>query len=900
MRIDASSDVQGHTSLEWEDFISGALSDASFSFEEANFCNGFSCSPTAVTAINEALIARTVSAGEGGLVIAISDYQKEALAHCLNEAIAATKRAGESRVSPLPENTHRSDVLCFGDTVVEFKEITPDSESDDDRVWFICNGERTSLPLSRLPMLHHCANQDMPRKARVKEKKSFGTLAKDYRGRDKLERTMLDGCSSIPSAIGLAIPSSRVPNTTPTQFNKGIIRMAGKAMRIADILPSAHFSSKTELEVDYEYPADVTPAVVLSSRDVRNAGKGRLSDFLNYLDDGGVLSEVVVELDNALEIDDGYINDIIDIAKSYHVPVIIFCDLVTASSAVFERELRFPVFCWNTPEIKSVLGISKTIHSPLRFSAQQINFCSRFGSVMMGYTEPPEGVNDAACELFNLVDDSHALPEREQEALVDLLRLFGQMLRRTCACSKAISEKASVQLSAIQERLCGDNSSKSLSPSQEQAIVRICELLRRLTAQGFVPPKEEKVWERIDAMEGEPLYLVVSNAGTRDEERCYWNLGLQSSYTSSNNLVVLSLHDFMRTDLSGMAAYTILSGWFNREEIGRILMSGNSKYYYSLLYTGSNLESAWRQRAEKYWEKCEERETKASSTTLKRLGISRQTSNDSRRRGKWCECAPDTPSTLENLSEAFRIVSNRIDTTAHQGDEGVPARPVFFSNGDVCWLECSEARHARLITVTGCLAADGEPVRKPASLLEPGDVVLKIDNDDDLICDAGSHSNDYAIMLARARAWYKPIQDARANNGVLPRQAIKMIQSSGCKRGLQTIRKWITDDTCIAPEDDNDIRAIGMAFGTPFSDEDIKRMRAAEKYCLGKRIRKGKTVTNESIRLFIEEVRRANSFDAAELQFAKTYASQGELKVYYVDWVGDERVTTRRLGWHTE
>ena len=91
---------------------------------------------------------------------------------------------------------------------------------------------------------------------------------------------------------------------------------------------------------------------------------------------------------------------------------------------------------------------------------------------------------------------------------------------------------------------------------------------------------------------------------------------------------------------------------------------------------------------------------------------------------------------------------------------------------------------------------------------------------------------------------------------------------------------------------------IGEAFNTPFSDEDIKRMRTAEKICLGKRISKGRSVTNESIRLFVEEARRENSFEAAEQQFAKAHSDQGELRVFYVDWVGDERVTTRR-GWYT-
>lgn len=898
MRADASSSEQSHPSFSWEDFVAEALSNSSFYFEKVSFDNEFSCEPTALTAVNTALIARAISLGEEGIVIAASDYHKEALVYCLNEVIAATKRAGKSRTSPLPENTQCNDVLCFGKTIVEFLETGPDLEYGCDRAWFICNGERTSLPVSMLPMLHRCKNQDRPSSVRGKDKKGIATLAKEYRKRDELERIMLDGCSSISSAIGLAIPLCRVPNTTPTQLSKGALHVAGKTIQIAGILPSAHFTGKTKLEIDYDYPADTIPALVLSSRDTENACRGKLSDFLNYLDDGGELSSVVVELDNEFVVDDGYINDIIDIARGYHVPVIIFCDLITANSAVFERELHFPVISWNTSELRSVYEMTKGSRSSFSLSAQQMNYLQRSGSLMMGYTEPPEGVNDAARELFEIVDNSPALPDREQDALIGLLRLFGQMLRRTCVCGKTVAQKTSTQLVEIEDRLCGNRSSKTLSPAQVRAVANICNLLRRLAIKGETPPKQEKVWERVKALGGDPLYLVVSNAGSRDEERRYWQYALECGGKPLDSLIVLSLHEFMRTDLSRESSYAILSGWFNREEIGRILMSGNSKTYYSLLYQGDNLESAWRQRTEKHWAKNERKATRGNVSTLKRLGISQRVSDDDKQSSKWLDYAPDTPSVLENLSDALRKASNRTDNASHHGDGAAPARPVYFTNGDVCWLECSDALHDHLITVTDCLSVEGEPVRKPASLLEPGDVVLRIANDDDLVSDTNSHSDDYAKILAQARAWHKPIEDARLSNQVLPQQAVRLIQASGCKRGKQTILKWVTDDACIAPKNDDDIRAIGRAFSTPFSDEDIRKMRTAERFCHGRRISKGKLVIKESIGLFIEEARNENSFEAAERRFAEMHSSQGELGVFYVDWVGDERVTTRR-GWYT-
>lgn len=902
MRVESGLAEQGYSALSWEEFISGALSGASFNFEKASFDGGFSCEPTAVTAVNMALIYRAISTGEKGVVIAVSDYQKEALAYCLNVAIDSTRLAGLNRDNPLPEDVHRDNLLCFDNVVTKYLDVISDSEFGE-RAQFIFNGEYTSLPIAKLPVLHHCAGQNTLSKARSRAKigarSSFGTLAAHHRTRDEVERAMLDGCSSISSAIGLAIPSCRVPNTTPTQLNKGQLRMAGRTIQIASILPSAHFTGKTELKTDYAYPADITPALVLSSRDVDNAGRGKLSDFLNYLDDGGALSAIVIELDNEFAVDDGYINDIIDVAGNGHVPVIIFCDLVTASSAVFENELRFPVISWGTSELKSVYDVARNNGSSLSLSAQQLNYLHRSGSVMMGYTEPPEGADDAARKLYEIVDNSYDLSEREQNALVNLLRLFGQMLRRTCVCSNRVAQTTFARLGEIEERLCGEKSSKTLSPVQGQMIDNICSLLRRLAARGEIPPKQEKVWERIIALDGDPLYLVVSDAGSCDEERRYWSYALERGEKSLDSLTVLNLHEFMRTDLSEESAYVIFSGWFNREEIGRALMSGNSRFYYSLLYLGDNLESAWSQKAETYWAKNERRVIRSNVMTLNRLGISRQVSAGDEKCDEQHAQSGALLFAVDNLSDALRVVGNRTDANSHRGDDGVPARPVYFTDGDICWLECSEAYHARLITVTDCLSADGEHVRKPAALLEPGDVVLKIDNDDALVSDADSQSNDYERALSQARAWYKPIEDARVNNRVLPRQAMHLIQLNGCKREKQTIRRWVTDDTCIAPDDDNDIRIIGRAFDAPFSDEDIKKMRVAEKYCLGSRISKGRSVTDESIRLFVEEARKANSFEVAERHFSEKYANQGELKVYYVDWVGDERMTTHRLGWYS-
>ena len=902
MRVDSGLAAQGYSTLSWEEFISDALSGASFNFEKASFDSGFSCRPTAVTAVNAALIDRIISAGERGVVIAVSDYQKEALAYCLNVAIDSTISAGLSRNNPLPVDVRRGNLLCFDNVVIKYSDVIYDPEFGE-LAQFIFKGEFTSLPIAKLPVLHHCVSQDAPPRARsgakIGARSSFGKLAAHHRARDEMERVMLDGCSSISSAIGLAIPSSRVANTTPTQLNKGLLCVAGRSMQMASVLPSAHFTGKTELKIDYAYPADITPALVLSARDANNAGRGKLSDFLNYLDDGGAFSAIVVELDNEFAVDDGYINDIVDIAGDNHIPVIIFCDLVTANSAVFENELHFPVISWSTSELKSVYDVARNNGSSLSLSAQQLNYLHRSGSVITGYTEPPEGTDDAARELFEIVNCSYDLPEREQSALVSLLRLFGQMLKRTCACSNKVAQMTSARLEEIEEMLCGEKSSRTLSPVQEQMIDNICSLIRRLTARGEIPPKQEKVWERIIALDGDPLYLVVSDAGSRDEERRYWRYALERGGKSLDSLTVLSLREFMRMDRSEDPAYAIFSGWFNREDIGRALMSGNSRFYYSLFYLGSNLESAWRQKAETYWAQSERRAIRSNVTMLNRLGISRQVSDGGEKSDEQRAQSGASPFAADNLSDALRIVGNRIDTNSHRGDDGVPARPVYFTDGDICWLECSEANHARLITVTDCLSADGEHVRKPAALLEPGDVVLKIDNDDALVSDADSQSNDYERAFSQARAWYKPIEDAHANNSVLPRQAIHLIQLNGCKRGKQTIRRWVTDDTCIAPDDDNDIRIIGKAFGAPFSDEDIKMMRAAEKYYLGSRISKGRSVADESVRLFVEEARKANSFEVAERQFTEKYANQGELKVYYVDWVGDERMTTQRLGWYS-
>lgn len=896
MYVGANPDVQAHSPLSWEDFISSVLSGPTFEFEDASFGDGFTCAPTAVTAVNRALIARAFSNGLNGLVIAVSDYQKEALAYCLNNAILSTKSAGENRRDVLPSNIRQNDVLCFGDVVLKFQEITPDPIYGD-RAWFIYNGERASLPVSKLPALHRCASQEMPPKARGGL--GLGTMATKHCACDLTERTMLDGCSSISAAIGLAIPSSRVPNTTPTHLSDGYFIISGKTLKIKHVLPSAHFTGNTELKSDYGHPADITPALVLSSRDTYNAGRGKLTDYLNYLDEGGVLSAVVVELDSASLIDDGYINDINDIMKGHRVPVIIFCDLVTASSSVFRDELHLPVFCWNTAELDSVHNILKDVSSPLSLSAQQLNYLQQSGSVMMGYTEPPEGVNEAAQGIFTLVDDCSDLPDREQRALVDLLRLFGQMLRRTCICSKSVAREVALQLEEIEGRLCGESSSKTLSPTQEHTVHFVCRLLRRLTTRGAILPKQEKIWERVVALEGEPLYLVVSNAGSRDEERRYWNHALEYDGKPSDSLIVLNVHEFMRTDLSEANSYTILSGWFNREEIGRILMSGNSKYYYSLLYMGSNLESTWRLGAEKGWKKAERRASELNAAMLERLNVLRRIVPEGKQEDERHEHAESRLDSLVDLCDAMRVASGNIDSSVNRGGEGTVARPVYFTNGDTCWLECTDSHHARLITVTDCLSEDGSPVRKSADLLEPGDVVLKIDNDDDLVSDIESHSNKYAEIFARARAWHKPIEEAYLANRVLPGQAIHLIQSGGCKRGAQTIRKWISDDTCIAPEDDDDIRIIGRVFGAPFSDEEIRKIRVAEKYCLGRRIHRGRTMTNKSVKLFAEEARHANSFEDAETEFSRKYGDQGELKVYYVDWVGDERVTTCRLGWHT-
>lgn len=880
----------------WEEFLSDALKNAHFLAKDAVFSNGFSCSPTAVTAINGALIDLAIANGAPGLIISVNDYQKEALAYCLNWAVGKAIDAGTQRIDVLPHNVKQDDLLCADNAIIRFIEKTFDDEFGD-RVSYVYNSVKSSMPLSKMPILHPCKANSKPQ-IRPKER-SFSTVASRLSGYGDIERALMNGCSTISSAIGLAIPSSRVPNATPTQLHKGTLHIGETEHPIDSILPTAHFRHDRDLVIDYSHPAQATPAVVLTSREESYGGRGDLYNFLSYLDAGKPLSAIVIELDSAFAIDDGYINDIKDISAGYHVPVILFCDQVTARDLSREVDLGFPIFRWNIPELQALRNVANSFDGGLDLSPQQTNYLLTREIILAA--EPPAGSSEAASALFNLADNSPELPEREEIALSSLLRLFGQMLRRTCICGKTIAQITQNQLGEIEDTLCGNKSSKTLPPSEADKIRSVCALLRAQTARGTSPSKQEMVWERIKSVSNEEtIYLVVANASSRDEERRYWNYALERTGRPVEHLAILSLREFLRTDLSNCNPCVILSGWLSRDEIDRALRSGNASLYYSLLYTGHNLEMEWRRKAHETWERNDREAGTANVKMLQSFGVNGVTETFASRR------VPDqsTPSlcenpVLENISDAIRAVTeraNRCEASARVG-EAVLARPVHFTNGETCWLECSPDRRTRLITVTDCLSDDCAPLRKQADLIEPGDVVLRIDNDDDLVSSAEAHSQSYNDLLSIARLWHKPIENAHGR--VMPRQAIHLIQKHGCTRGKQTIRRWISDDTVIAPQDDNDIRIIGEAFGEPFSDEDIARMRVAESRCVGSRIHKGREVTNSTVQLFVDDAREAHSFETAASSFAQKHPGQGQLDLYHVDWVGDARLTTRRLGWHT-
>lgn len=872
----------GIPEFDWHDFLDWSL-DPRHTLSRTQRCAALDLSPnTGITFASIAFLKRMKELGLPGMVIGVSDYQREALMLCLELAFSTALHT-RVRHSTLPQKLRFGDLIGFSDTVMEYRGTS--EHPDLGTVLEYCPGRK--MKLDRFPKLHRVRSGNA---VNVLDKKrlSLNKQIEAYRDRPKSLNHIFDVCSYIPEAIGIGVPSTPLPNVAPTTLGSIGIEVDHKQYSLRELLPIARYMGDGDYHLDYAYKIDASPSVVSAKRD--RDGNSDLFDFVDYLERGGRLSCVIVELSNSQGLND-YIGELKDLWEKYRIPAMIFCDAAVATEIEHINDLNYERFIWS----RQVLSHHANLFPNFRLSGAQQTLVNQ--SCVILPLEPKQELSNSAKGLEVLWSAHQRMTLDEQASLSQLTRLHYQELRQTAPLPFDKHQQIASQLDNIKESLCGGAGGYSLTKEEVSVVRAVCGEILISSAPSNLPNKAAMIASRLEALgKNERLCLIVPNEDSRIIERRFWRNEASRLGLNPECLRFCTPRRFLKEGPSANSEAVVVSGWFNRAQMDQILNSGNSELYYLLLYTGKALEVDWYKLAPNAWNRREFNVSAWNRSCLGRLGVSLP---------EYLIPQPSpAPSPLSSQDDQSDPVENRerLGRTADQtrtirleGDECL-ARQISFSNGDCCFLECASAGGTRLCVVPDQTNLTYGCLRKNADSLEPGDVVLRIRNDTDHVGDAELYSNQYATAFSEARAWYAPIEAALRY--MSRSRIVDRISNAGCSRNFATISRWIDDHDLIMPHSKKDVEYIGKALSMPFSEEDIRKMSEAASYCRGERITKGRDLVSDGTDRFMFHYLSLGSTQAALQECNEESKGRCTFELLQVDTVSDRiAIPRKKLGW---
>ena len=527
-------------------------------------------------------------------------------------------------------------------------------------------------------------------------------------------------------------------------------------------------------------------------------GVGSASQVVDLADDGRPIDFVALNISSPDLLNTALLSDILDL-KDRGIGVIAFCDRWTLNRLQPLVDNDFLPFDWDDcTDIAGVQGLS--------LSSIQRRTLNRQHEKVLPVSDGDSGLSRAKQILYDELKTSDVDDDEVLSAVQDLFGVLGAAIRMTEAPDEEYSDR---QQGLVDGALDVIRASRVLNQQEFNEVSTACEILSAFFKQGYLAPKEQKIYELITHYLGNelPVVLVVDRNRTEAAYN-YWCDELAYNGYSTDLFTVMTTRDFLGSNTLVGNESVIFSGWYDKGTMDRCLHSGIAPNMIFVLYghDGGDLELEWWLRANEQWHKESDRCARASDETLTKLGIEplKRPKKTEVFATKMLNTSAEEASDEPPASVISNIERRRIQSElAHDGERSLPAVPVMFHDGTHVWLraESSQNRGGRLLVITDCLAGrDDEPDQKPASALLSGDVVLRTHSDKKYIRRASESSTEgYDDAMALAQKWKEPIQHAR-HRGYSDAEIIDRIYS--CVDETRTkagVRGWVKGDR-IAPQ----------------------------------------------------------------------------------------------------
>lgn len=410
-------------------------------------------------------------------------------------------------------------------------------------------------------------------------------------------------------------------------------------------------------------------------------------------------------------------------------------------------------------------------------------------------------------------------------------------------------------------------------------------LLKKIYESTFILQKNEALKTYLRENDVRKVFLVVPEKAPKSKIQNYWVKWCMQNIVSTEVVVLLpsEYYSMSNTDVD----VTIICGWLKRAIMRKIIFSYNTSQYVVMLY---DYEKRWKNHDAQKWSKAMDNsenkkiiEKSFSSGQLKIPTL------------KYANAAQKdiVEENLDELGEMELILrENKFRQYVHGGglsrNETVTAVPISFVGSYLAFYRLAH----RVISVTNIIQSDSDKIEaKFPEELQAGDFIVVREADRDLIkeiADSLLRNNGKLGMRETASKWREALEIELLFTTV--DDLFEKLKTAGFVKGLPTLKRWIEDESIIAPQNKSDLQMLAQVTQNEVLFELQDKIFDSAQEVRGAHKLAGRQLSEQLKRTLAEELKKYGEIDPFNLwePIDIEIESIGHVKVLKIIDIGTE------------
>lgn len=535
--------------------------------------------------------------------------------------------------------------------------------------------------------------------------------------------------------------------------------------------------------------------------------------------------------------------DVLDELRKRDFPIIYLTDTINSFDLNILEQREFHIWRWDEESISNDLYDTSINHinkKVINCACQKIEYlhCDS---------------KEIDCVLSILYSNRQAIIE----TTANMINIYERLFSLAFLSIRNIIELSDSEYKRINDTIsdCKFDLKKEkrfISQEMNNEFGKVIEYLETIFNRNFTFPKIVALKERLFLQQYKSVCIVVPDTADKDKHIEFWNEYCFKEKIKSSIYVMRQTEYYNTNTIS--CDLTIVCGWFNSDNMKRIIYSYNTMNYLVLLY---KYEQRWKNSHTKVWSRVLRKgnKKKVIEKVLPKVQI-----NVNEFREEIVLLDPiDELKEIEMVMRDSKYRQYISNDTSNLAEEIVEAIPINFIGG--CFGFYKESH--KLISVTEIIFDQSKEIRMVfPSNLESGDFIVVRESQRDIIKDLADIilvNSGKGELRQLAKKWLDSLEICSEFTSF--DNIYNKLKEVGCNKNQVTVRQWIRNEDIISPQDKEDLKYIALVTGDRNLLDCIDEIYEAGKEVKRAHVQAGRTLSELLKRKIGEELQEIEIFD---------------------------------------